>query len=383
MGIKELFGFTSSDKNSFQLDEIWVDLGVEYFYKNLAVQSCVNLIANTLVRSKFRTYEKGKEKKGHNFYLFNVQPNQNQNSSEFFHEFVSKLVFDNECLVVMQNKKLYVCDSYDMKEYALNENMYHNVVIKNYQLHKTFYEHEVFHFKLNNEKIKSVIDNMYASYGKLLSTSMNYYKRSNALRALLRMEGVRAQNAEEQKKLEDMFNAQLKAFMTAEGSAVLPLQKGIEFDETQKLSNSGNTSRDVRALVDDIFDFVSMAFLIPKGLLKSDLADVENQTNNFLMFCVAPIAELIEDEINRKFYSKDEYLERTYLKIDTSLIKYVDIVSIAGAFEKLLSSGAHSVNDNLRLIDKEPINEDWAEQHFITKNYEEIQKFLKGGEKDD
>ncbi len=283
----------------------------------------------------------------------------------------------------MQNKKLYVCDSYDMKEYALNENMYHNVVIKNYQLHKTFYEHEVFHFKLNNEKIKSVIDNMYASYGKLLSTSMNYYKRSNALRALLRMEGVRAQNAEEQKKLEDMFNAQLKAFMTAEGSAVLPLQKGIEFDETQKLSNSGNTSRDVRALVDDIFDFVSMAFLIPKGLLKSDLADVENQTNNFLMFCVAPIAELIEDEINRKFYSKDEYLERTYLKIDTSLIKYVDIVSIAGAFEKLLSSGAHSVNDNLRLIDKEPINEDWAEQHFITKNYEEIQKFLKGGEKDD
>ncbi|WP_279401182.1 hypothetical protein [Piscibacillus salipiscarius] len=74
MGIKELFGFTSSDKNSFQLDEIWVDLGVEYFYKNLAVQSCVNLIANTLVRSKFRTYEKGKEKKGHNFIYLMFSP---------------------------------------------------------------------------------------------------------------------------------------------------------------------------------------------------------------------------------------------------------------------------------------------------------------------
>ncbi|SEB15796.1 phage portal protein, HK97 family [Thalassobacillus cyri] len=380
MGLKELFGYTSSETDTSSLQTVWVDLGVEYHYKNLAIQSCINLIANTLIRSKFRTFEKGKEKKSHNYYLFNVQPNQNQNSSEFFHEFVSKLVLENECLVVMQNKRLYVAESFDVKEYALFENIYKNVTIKNYQLSRSFMESEVFHFKLNNDRIKNVIDSMYASYGKLLTSAMNYYKRSNALRAKLKMRGIRSAKNEDQKKLEDMFNEQLKRFMTAENSAVLPEQEGRELEEMQSMSNSGRTSRDIRAIVDDIFDFVSMGFNIPKGLLKGDLADIEGQTDNFLMFCIEPIAELIEDEINRKFYTKEEYLARTYMKIDTSLIKYVDPVKLANALEKFLSSGTHSVNDNKRLIDEEPIDEPWAEEYFITKNYEEINKFLKGGE---
>ncbi|TGB04697.1 phage portal protein [Halobacillus salinus] len=375
MGIRELFGFTSDKEMNLQ--EVWIDLGIEYHYKNLAVQTCINLIANTLIRSKFRTYEKGKEVKKNNHYLFNVQPNQNQNASEFFHEFVSKLVMENECLLVMQNRQLYVAESYDMKEFALYENQYRNVVIKNYQLNRRFTESEVFHFKLNNKRIKSVIDNMYASYGKLLTSAINYYKRSNALRAKVKTPGVSSQKGEEQAKREKMFNDQLKRFMTAESASVLPLQNNLEYEEIQL---TGQTSRDVRAIVDDIVDMVSMAFHIPKGLIKGDLADVEDQTDNFLMFCVQPIAELLEDEINRKQYTKEDYLNRTFLKIDTSLIKYVDPVKLAGAMEKFLSSGTHSVNDNKRMIDEEPIDEGWADEYFITKNYEEIRKFLKGGE---
>ncbi|MYL50262.1 phage portal protein [Halobacillus litoralis] len=375
MGLKELFGFTSTDDANIK--EIWVDLGVEYHYKNLAIQTCINLIANTLIRSKFRTYESGQEVKKHNHYLFNVQPNQNQNSSEFFHEFISKLVLENECLVVMQDRQLYVADSFNITELALYENRYSDVVIKEYQLGRSFNESEVFHFRLNNDRIKSVIDSMYSSYGKLLSSSINYYKRSNALRAKLKGAGAQSQKTEDHKKREDMFYEQMERFMTAENAAVLPLQNSLTYEE---IESKGQTSRDVRAIVDDIIDFVSMGFHIPKGLIKGDLADVEGQTDNFLMFCIEPIAELLEDEINRKFYTKDEYLKRTYLHIDTSLIKYVDPVKLASALEKFLSSGTHSVNDNRRMLGKEPINEGWADEYFITKNYEEVKKFLKGGE---
>lgn len=361
-------------------DPILLDLALEYHYKTLAINTCVNLIANTLIRAKFRTFESGKETRGNNHYLFNVQPNQNQNASAFFHEFVSKLVYENECLVIMQNNQLYVVDEFERKEYAFLENTYKKIVVNGYKLNKSFSESEVFYFELNNKKIKSVIDNLYESYGKLLSSSINYYKRSNALRVKLKMDGVFSQNDEEQQKLQDMFNAQLKAFFEAENAASLPLQDGIEMQELQYLSNSGRTSRDIRAIVDDIFDFVSMAFHIPKGLLKGDLADVEGQTDNFIMFCIAPIADLIEDEINRKMYSKEEYLKRTYFKVDTRLIKYVDIVKLANALDKLLSSGTHSVNDNIRMIDGEPLTDSWADEHFITKNYEEIREYLKGGE---
>lgn len=360
---------------------IYLDLTLEYHVKKLAVQTCVNLIANTLIRSQFRTFEKGKEKIGNNHYLFNVQPNQNQNSSEFFHEFVSKLVHDNEALVIMQEEQLYVADSFNRKRYAFLENEYSNIVVSEYQLGKMYKESEVLYFKLNNERIKKAIDDLYNTYGKLLSASMNYYKRSNALRIKLKMEGNTAPlTDEDQQEQEEMFNAQLKKFLEAESAAAFPFQDGYDLVELNNLSNSGRTSRDVRALVDDIFDFVSMAFHIPKGLLKGDVADVDGQTDNFLMFCIAPIAELIEDEVNRKFYKKEDYLSRSYFKVDTRLIKYVDIVKLANALDKLLSSGTHNVNENKLMIGEEPIDEEWANRYHITKNYQDIKELLKGGE---
>lgn len=379
MGLYSFFKsfFTPEGKLS---DTIVLDLAVEYYVKRLAVQTCVNLIANTLVRCPIRTYENGKEIFGNNHYLLNVEPNQNQNASQFFHEFVSKLVLDNECLVIMQNEQLYVADSFERKEYAFYENVYKNVVVNDFQLDKQFKESEVLYFELNNKKIKNVIDDLYNSYGKLITAAMNYYKRSNALRVKLKIESTGPQTDEEQANREDMFNSQLKRFLEAEGAAAWPEQDDVTLEELQNLSNSGRTSRDIRALVDDIFDFVSTAFLIPKGLIKGDLADVEGQTDNYIMFCIAPIASQIEDEANRKIYKKDGYLKRNYLRVDTSMIKYTDIVKLATAMDKLISSGTHSANENRMLIGKEPINEDWANEHYITKNYQKAENLFEGGE---
>ncbi|WP_337970143.1 phage portal protein [Virgibacillus salexigens] len=379
MGIKELFGGLFGKSNSATLKDLCFDLGVEYYYKNLAVQACVNLIANTLVRSQFRTFEQGKEVKKTSYYLFNVQPNQNQNSSEFFHEFVSKLVLDNECLVIMQNQQLYVADEFYVERFAFKENIYKDIVVNDFQLNKTFMESDVFYFRLNNERIKDAIDSLYASYGKLLTASMNYYKRSNALRVKYKLDTILSKTDEDQEVLEEMINAQLSRFLKAEDAAALPEQDGLDIVEMFQ-NSKGSTSRDTRAIVDDIFDFVSMAFHVPKGLLKGDLADVEGQTDNFIMFCVAPIAELIEDEINRKFYTKKEFLDRTYFKVDTSFIKYVDPIKLATALDKMLSSGTHSVNENRNMIGKEPLEEDWADEHYVTKNYEGIKEYLEGGD---
>lgn len=375
MGLRDLlFGSsTHSTTTSYDLKTIHWDLSVEVYYKKLAINTCINLIANSLVRSKFRTFEKGKEITGSNYYLFNVQPNQNQNSTQFIHELVSKLVYENECLVVMQNDQLYIADDYEVTPYAFKENSYKNVVVNDYKLDKTFYESEVFFFKLNNERIATVIDNLYGSYGKLIASSMNYYKRSNALKAVLKMGTTTAQTDEEQAMMDELFNTQFATFFNSDGDAVLPLQEGLDLSELEKFKASGQTSRDIRALIDDIFDFVGMAFHVPKGLLKSDLADVTGQTDNFIMFCVNPIAELLNDEINRKFYTKEEYLNRTYLKVDTTLIKYVDPVALANACDIYFRIGVNTINDNLRMLGREPIEDEIGDKRFVTKNYQDEQ----------
>ena len=62
--------------------------------------------------------------------------------------------------------------------------------------------------------------------------------------------------------------------------------------------------RDIRAFIDDIFDFVAIAFQVPPQLLKGNVADTDKAVNNFLTFCINPLAELLTDEINRKCMAK-------------------------------------------------------------------------------
>ncbi|MEG2000947.1 MAG: phage portal protein, partial [Evtepia sp.] len=64
-------------------------------------------------------------------------------------------------------------------------------------------------------------------------------------------------------------------------------------------------------------------------------------------------------------------------------IKHVDMLAVAGSVDKLLSSGCECVNDIRGLLGQPLILEDWAWQHFMTKNYATVADLLSnlgGGE---
>ncbi|PEO87323.1 phage portal protein [Bacillus wiedmannii] len=384
MGLRDwVRGFFGSSK-TLTLDSSCYELALDYFYKKLAVESCIDLIANALTRCEFQTFEKGKEKRGGNHYLLNVQPNQNQNASEFMHSLVNHLIMENECVVIMQNEQLYIADSFNVTKFALKENIYNDITIEDFTFKKTFNASEVFHFKLNDRNIMQIIDGMYSSFGKLLASSIDYYKRKNNKRLLIKGDFLRAQDPETQAAIDEMFEGQLKNWFNADkaGSA-FQLQDGYVIEDMSDSKNgvsNNSTSRDVSDLINDIFNYVAIAFHVPIGILKGDVADIEKQMDSFLAFCINPIAELIQDEFNRKMYTKKEYIERTYLKIDTTKIKVVDITKLATALDKLFAIGGLSINDILIILGREPIEEEWANKRFVTKNYQETDS-LEGGEK--
>ncbi|HDR4726943.1 TPA: phage portal protein [Bacillus cereus] len=376
-------GFFGSSK-TLTLDSSCYELALDYFYKKLAVESCIDLIANALTRCEFQTFEKGKEKRGGNHYLLNVQPNQNQNASEFMHSLVNHLIMENECVVIMQNEQLYIADSFNVTKFALKENIYNDITIEDFTFKKSFNESEVFHFKLNDRNIMQIIDGMYSSFGKLLASSIDYYKRKNNKRLLIKGDFLRAQDPETQAAIDETFEGQLKNWFNADkaGSA-FQLQDGYVIEDMSDSKNgasNSSTSRDVSDLINDIFNYVAIAFHVPIGILKGDVADIEKQMDSFLAFCINPIAELIQDEFNRKMYTQKEYIERTYLKIDTTKIKVVDITKLATALDKLFAIGGLSINDILIILGREPMGEEWANKRFVTKNYQETDS-LEGGEK--
>ena len=356
-------------------------LATEVFFKELALQASINLIANALAKGEFLTFEGGKQVRSENYYLLNVEPNQNESANKFWRDVVAKAIHENECLVVQHNLEFYVADSFTVDNYAFYENVYKDIVIGDLQLDRTFRESEVFRFELHDQRIKTVIDGLYSSYAKLIATSQSNYKRNNSVRGTLNLDTSYPQTEQANKDLKDLLENRFKKFFDAEGPAIVPLAKGMKFEELASNIGvkSGADGREIRNFIDDIFDFVAIALQIPPQLLKGNVADTDKAVNNFLTFCINPWAKMIETEINRKLYGKKAYLGRTYCKLDTTRIKAVDIKDVANALDVLTRIGAYCVDDSLITLGMEPLNTEWSQTRWMTKNYTPITEAAKGG----
>ena len=63
----------------------------EYRIRELAFHTCVAMIANAVGKCTFKTYRKHEENRGEEYYLWNVEPNPNQNSTAFLHKLIYQL----------------------------------------------------------------------------------------------------------------------------------------------------------------------------------------------------------------------------------------------------------------------------------------------------
>jgi lantibiotic modifying enzyme len=86
---------------------------------------------------------------------------------------------------------------------------------------------------------------------------------------------------------------------------------------------------------------------------------------------------MLQEEINRKRSGYEGFIQGTFTKIDTKTIKHIDLLGVATAIDKLIASGTFCINDIRIAVGDEPIDEPWAWQHFMTKNYSTVEDLLK------
>lgn len=375
--IKDFFG---PDQNQIYLTQKALEQKSQLAIENFAIVSAINLIAGAISKCEFKTYIKGNENKGDEYYTWNIEPNKNQNSSQFIQEFVSKLLYYNECLVIEINGQLIIADDFVQNEYAILENTFSNVTRGTMTFKRSFKMSEVLYFKYSNNEVKKLLSNLIKGYDNLLNMAIGKYKRSGGRKGIAKVSKTPTGDKDFQKKVDDLFNNRFKSYFEAE-NAVIHLPTGIEYEEENGEGNKKSTSEmvDIASITKEIFDRVAQAFKIPPAILRGDIAGVEKITNNFLTFCIDPLADLIKEEIIRKRYGKDAYLSGTYLKIDTTCIKHIDIFSISQAFDKLVSSGGYSIDELRKKAGDVTLNEDWSKKHWMTKNYQNIES-MEGGE---
>lgn len=360
-------------------DQSVKDAMYEVYLKELAFWTCVNKIANAISKCEFKTYLNGKEDKGKEYYLWNYEPNQNQNASTFINKLIGKLYRENECLVVEINQKVYVADSYSKEIFALKDYKFKEVTIDGYQLSETLDMENVLFFELNSVNMRKLMEGMYESYSKLLVYAQNAYRKSRGHKGILNIAGVAQQEEHFDETFEELMSTHFKNFFERD-SAVLPLFEGYDFQDISQNSKTYSTesTRDIKALADDIFEFTARAFSFPPSLAKGDVQDTGKAIDELLTFVIDSLVKMMQQEINRKRNGFEGFRKGNYIKIDALAVKHIDIFDIATPMDKLISSGAFTINDILDVVGKPLIDEEWANQHFMTKNYSKIQDLLEG-----
>ncbi|MCT1577542.1 phage portal protein [Oceanobacillus kimchii] len=345
--------------------------------KQLAVQTCVNFIARIISQSEFRVRKDKKTIKDELYYRLNVRPNKNMTAAHFWQTVVYKLIHDNECLIVKTDSDdLVIADDYYRIEYGLVEDIFQNVTVKNFTYQRTFRMSEVIFLEYDNEKLSKLIDTLYDDYGELIGRLLEFQKHKNQIRSTVEVDGALQKGKEGrnrlQKFIDDLYGAiKQKAF------AIVPQQKGFKYEEHSKgLSGSGQSIEDINKATNGFLDQVAKALGLPPSLIHGEMADVEKQTRNAMLFCIDPLLKKIKDELNGKFLEKPEFLSGKQFSIRR--VSYKDIFDIAVAADKWRSSGladGHELRDKAGFEESDdPIHDKFV----MTKNYSET---LEGGEK--
>ena len=361
---------------------IFWEAAQEFQIRNLCYNVCKDMIANAMGRCEFKIYRNGKEYRGNEYYLWNIEPNANQNSSAFIHKLIDRLYDDGETLIIATKggsakEQIVVADSFSMLDTSPEKpNVYTGVTVGSYTYGENFSENEVMHLILPNPDVKKIIDGMYSCYYQMVDAAVKAYTWGQGQHWKVHVNQV-TQGAEGwAATFQEMIQAQIKPFIESNG-AILPEFDGYNYEDVGGKNRAGSNTRDIKALIDDIFSFTAKAMLVPAVLVDGKVEATGDANSRFLTYCIDPLCDQLHEESTRKRFGLEEWKRGNYMQVDSSGIIHFDLFANAANVEKLVGSGVFTINDILLAVGRAPINEEWANKHFMTKNMALLTEVLK------
>lgn len=381
MGFKTtILDFLGRRLNPQDYKVVGVSLSDQQAVLNLAMQIAVGYIASTISQCEIKTYEEGKEVHGELYYLLNVNPNPNQNSSQFMVDLIERYFYDNGALVVKFGPHLYVADAFSEEENPTKENVFTSVSIEQMSVSRRFPANQVFYFQQSDRSIAQLVQLMYGEYGRVMGAAIDKFVSSNSDKFKLEIENIAAGDEEFQKTFRDVVSKQLKYFMES-SRAVYPQFRGYNLQRLD--SGTSSTSSDVIAMRKEVFETVAQAFKIPMSMMYGNITNMSEIVKVYLSICIDPLAQMISEELTRKTTDFESWSRGDRVVVDTSRILHVDILEVADEVEKLVGSGAFTINDVLRRCGYDTLPDEFADAHYLTKNIASMDEQadpLEGGE---
>lgn len=385
-------------KKLFKTDDGYIDLcgmllnksdAKNYIYA-MAEAKAINLIAKTIAKTELLVFSKNSKTnkientKNDTYYILNIKPNYNENGTEFLYKLALKLLIDKEVLVVINKintkKILYIADSFDETTDILYPKKFKNIKISDKSgnsiiLNKTYKQEDVIYISLQNTNLVTAEINFKNQLGKLLQTVQTKYKRANTAKWKLKKPGgqLTLRDFETGKEIsyEDYINKITEGIFSDE-EAVIMLSEAFDLVNLNDKENANLT--DYKDLTKEIGDAVAAKFGIPLDLFYGTKTEKSTANDDFISFGCDFYYNSIEDAINDAFVGCKDYCDGERIQFNKYAIFHKDIIDSANGIDKLVSS-TFSRNEINEFINLPHIDEDWADEHNLTKNYGNV----KGG----
>lgn len=352
-----------------------------FYLMKLAISTSIGFIASAISKSEIKVYENNDIVKNVDYFSLNYNPNVNENSSRFWHKVVERLFFDGEALVINKNGNLICADSFVKEvEDPVKGDMFSDITSGNYTFNEVFSIKDVYLFKLSDENIKKLLEQFIVTYQELLSCSFEMYKKKMNKKYKLKISNMQTGDADFQAKYQEYINTQVNDFLKSD-NAVLPEFEGVNLEKLQdQNSYEDSVIEDFLKLKNDIFETVATAFKIPSTLLtgsRTATTKTDEDMKAFVTFAVNPITEMIGEELTRKL-GFDNWKKGNFYEIDTSRLSHLDIYDLIKVSDKIISSTIFSPNEARALLGYVKLDDEWANKHFMTKNFDFIDNIEKG-----
>ncbi len=371
MRIIEWFGrIFSRSERSIILSEYKNELQNSIALEAFALVTTIEMIATLIAKCEFKVYENGKEKKGYEWYSLNVKPNKNQNSTAFWQEAISKLLFYREVLIISVNNQLIIADDFQKDEFGVKETVFSQVSRGDMTFNRSYKMSDVLYLRYSNSDVNNIIHSIFTMYENLISSASDKYVKAGGQKGILEVPAAVQGNKDFEMKYSELMNTYFKSYYNAK-NAVLPLWYGMKYtpSTSDNVKKSTNEISDIAKLVDEALSRAAQAFKIPPSLIRGDVAGIGDAVDMMLTSCIDPLAYMVGEELTGKKFTSEEVINDCYVSADTTCIKHVDIFDIAANADKLISCGFMSPDEAREKAGIRPTGQVWAKKYYLTKNY--------------
>ncbi|MHC5250436.1 phage portal protein [Enterococcus sp. LJL90] len=351
------------------------------YLKTMAKNTVLDFVARTM--STMEVKFKNKDGTTDWNYILNVRPNSDMSASTFWEKFFYRLLDDNEVLVIFtDDNQMLIADDYYREKYAVYEDVFSLVSVKNYTFERRFKMSEVIFLEYNNEKLDMFTNGLFEDYGELFGRILEVAMRNNQIRASVSIDSSGAFNEDVDKngktrsqRLQEYIDKVYNSFKT-KSVAIVAKIKGVDYEEyTNKQGVSNQSLDELNKMKSSLIDDIANAIGVPTALIYGEKAELDSNIRAFRKLCITPLVKKLQDELTAKIITRHEYGEGE--RVIVSKVLPISILENATQIDKVVSSGTFLRDEVREEVDYDALPNGEGQELIMTKNY---QKVVKGGE---